>query len=101
MKKDDWTLILNSLASGIEMRLNLHFGLSDIAVEETKILARKLVIPEEDIDNWAADTNNRYYTVKKDIESLLTVLKKNATAQRIFSNFVLYEEQGYDKNKLN
>ena len=98
---EQWGPILDSLVNGIEMGLYLNMGLSEKATEEAIALARKFNIREDAIRKWAVDRKAHSGEIQRDLGSLLASLKRNAMAQRIFLNFVPYENPGDDEFKQN
>lgn len=66
-----WSSEINAIACGIEVKLNLVTGFSNIVTQRSIDIARQLDIPEKEIQRWTAARSMFDFEISRGVQSLL------------------------------
>jgi len=81
---------MDAIARGAEARLDLILGYSKMVIQETVDIARRLGIPEEEIQRWAVARTRHNSDRNAAIKSLLDKLERSPLAQSMMGVAVPY-----------
>jgi DNA-binding response OmpR family regulator len=96
----DWMAILDSIARGVEIRVQSETRHAMMVIERTTAIAIEISVPEEHIARWAEEKHRKITKEMECMSSLLRKLEANPLAQAILgmSDLHGYEQKEHHQN---